>query len=112
MEVVPLYDPHYVPREGDLIVLEPSRRFFETQRFFDALGSSGMPHNEIRVAGVLASSVYRFDRSTEAARGLEEDSTVSQLHAAPVRFEPDAQQLYSSNTSGDVFWRIRRRHTQ
>jgi Dolichyl-phosphate-mannose-protein mannosyltransferase len=112
IDVVPLYDPHYVPRDGDLIVLEPSRRFFETQRFFDALGSSGMPHNEIRVAGVLASAVYRFDGSTAAARSLVEDSTVSQLGAAPVRFEPDAQQLYSSNTSGGVFWRIRRRHTQ
>jgi hypothetical protein len=112
IDVVPLYDPHYVPRDGDLIVLEPSRRFFETQRFFDALGSSGMPHNEIRVAGVLASAVYRFDRSTEAARSLAENSTVSQLHTAPVRFEPDAQQLYSSNTGGVVFWRIRGRHTQ
>jgi hypothetical protein len=112
MEVVPLYDPHYVAREGDLIVLEPSRRFFETQRFFDALGSSGMAHNEIRVAGVLASAVYRFDHPTEAARSLGEDSAVSRLHAVPVRLHSDAQPLYSKNTSGDAFWRIRRRHTQ
>jgi Dolichyl-phosphate-mannose-protein mannosyltransferase len=112
MEVVPLYDPHYVPRDGDLIVLEPSRRFFETQRFFDALESSGLPRSEIRVAGVLGSAVYRFDHSIEAARSLGESSTVSQLHAAPVRFEPDAQQLYSRNTSGNAFSRIPRRHTQ
>src|SRR5215468_6868706 len=40
MEVVPLYDRRYQPHEGDMIVLEPSRRFFETQRFFDTLGNS------------------------------------------------------------------------
>jgi Dolichyl-phosphate-mannose-protein mannosyltransferase len=112
IDVVPLYDPHYVPQDGDLIVLEPSRRFFETQRFFDALERSGMPHKEIRVAGVLASAVYRFDRSTEASRSLVEDSTVSQLHAAPVRVDPAAQQLYSQNTSRDAFSQLPRRQTQ
>ena len=46
LQIVPLYDTHYAPRDGDLIVLEPSRRFFETQRFFDALGNSGMSHSD------------------------------------------------------------------
>src|SRR5262244_2554743 len=40
LEIVPLYDRHYVPREGDMIILESSRRFFETQKFFDTLGRS------------------------------------------------------------------------
>ena len=62
--VVPLYDRHYVPREGDRIILEPSRRFFETQRFFDALEPSGMSRREVRVGPVLASTIYLFDSST------------------------------------------------
>jgi dolichyl-phosphate-mannose-protein mannosyltransferase len=62
--VVPLYDRHYVPREGDSIILEPSRRFFETQRFFDALEPSGMSRREVRVGPVLASTIYLFDSST------------------------------------------------
>ena len=47
--VLVLDDMHYAPQDGDLIVLDALCRFFETQRFFDALGSSGMPHSEIRV---------------------------------------------------------------
>ena len=43
LQIVPLYDTHYAPRDGDLIVLEPSRRFFETQRFFDVWETPGCP---------------------------------------------------------------------
>jgi hypothetical protein len=64
IEVVPLYDRHYVPREEDRIILEPSRRFFETQRFFEALEPSGMSRREVRVGPVLASTIYFFDSST------------------------------------------------
>ena len=64
IEVVPLYDRHYAPREGDRIILEPSRRFFETQRFFEALEPSGMSRREVRVGPVLASTIYFFDSST------------------------------------------------
>ena len=60
IQVVALYDPEYVPREGDVIVLEPSRRFVETQRFFDLLPESGLPHRAIRVGPVLASTIYAF----------------------------------------------------
>jgi hypothetical protein len=112
MEVVSLYDPHYVPQDGDLIVLEPSRRFFETQRFFDVLGNSGMSHSEIRVGPVLASTIYRFDHSAQAARSLEDDSTLTQLHGAPLRFDTDAQELDSRTTSGGAFSQPPRRRTQ
>jgi hypothetical protein len=78
IHVVPLYDLHYVPRDGDLIVLEPSRRFFETQRFFDALGNSGMSHREVRVGPVLASTIYRFDPSVSLQNGTQE-LTLTQL---------------------------------
>src|SRR5262249_40941034 len=63
LEIVPLYDRHYVPREGDMIILERSRRFFETQRFFDALRKSTMSRREVRVGPVLASTIYLFDSS-------------------------------------------------
>jgi hypothetical protein len=72
IEVVPLYDRHYVPREGDMIVLEPSRRFFETQRYFDALETSGMPRREVRVGPVLASTIYLLDSSTPQTTGQEQ----------------------------------------
>jgi hypothetical protein len=60
VHIVPLYDPGYVPQDGDLIVLEPSRRFLETQRYFDFLKGSDLPHRDIRVGPVVASTVYVF----------------------------------------------------
>ena len=98
VQIVPLYDTHYAPRDGDLIVLEPSRRFFETQRFFDALGNSGMPHSEIRVGPVSASTIYLFDRSVPGPKNGKEEFTLTQLRTAPPRFESDAQEPASTNT--------------
>src|SRR5215469_5505497 len=86
IEVVPLYDRHYVPREGDMIVLEPSRRFFETQRFFDTLENSGMSRRGVRVGPVLASTIYRFDSSTPPTTG-QEQSTLTQLRKPPSELE-------------------------
>jgi hypothetical protein len=109
IEVVSLYDPHYAPQDGDLIVLEPSRRFFETQRFFDVLGNSGMSHSDVRVGPVRASTIYRFDHS---ARSLQEDSTLTQLHGAPLRFDTEAQELDSRNPSSVAISQLPRRRTQ
>src|SRR5215469_13148653 len=61
--VVPLYDSRYSPTDGDCIILEPSRRFFETQRFFDVLAQSGLSHREVHVGPIMASTIYRVDRS-------------------------------------------------
>jgi len=61
IQVVPLYDPLYVPRKGDLIVLEPSRRFLETERFFNLLEQSGMSHRQVQVGPITASTIYRFE---------------------------------------------------
>jgi Dolichyl-phosphate-mannose-protein mannosyltransferase len=63
IQVLALYDSMYVPREGDVIVLEPSRRFMETQRFFDYLPASTSPNEEIRVGPVQASTIYLFQSS-------------------------------------------------
>jgi len=86
IEVVPLYDLDYVPREGDMIILEPSRRFFETQRFFDALEKSGMSRREVRVGPVLASTIYLFDSSTPQTNGRAR-WTLTQLQEPPSELE-------------------------
>jgi len=46
-----------------LIVLEPSRRFLETQHYFDFLTRSGMANQQIHVGPVLASTIYFFQDS-------------------------------------------------
>jgi len=112
LQIVPLYDPHYVPRDGDLIVLEPSRRFFETQRFFDALGNSGMPHSEIRVGPVLASTIYLFDPSVPGTKSGKEEFTLTQLRGAPPRFENNARETASTKTSRFGFSDLTRRLIQ
>jgi dolichyl-phosphate-mannose-protein mannosyltransferase len=112
IQIVPLYDTHYTPRDGDLIVLEPSRRFFETQRFFDVLESSGMPHSEIRVGPVLASTVYLFDPSAPTAKSGKEELALTQLQGAPPRFEKDAQETASTRTSRFGFSNLTRRLIQ
>jgi hypothetical protein len=86
IEVVPLYDRHYVPREGDMIVLEPSRRFFETQRYFDALETSGMPRRDVRVGPVLASTIYLLDSSTPQTTG-QEQWALTRLQKSPSELE-------------------------
>ena len=109
LRIVPLYDPHYAPRDGDLIVLEPSRRFFETQRFFDALENSGMPHGEIRVGPVLASTIYLFDPSAPGPKSGKEEFTLTQVQDAPSRFGNDARESTSTNTSRFGFSDLTRR---
>ncbi len=112
LQVVPLYDTHYAPRDGDLIVLEPSRRFFETQRFFDALGNSAMPHSEVRVGPVLASTIYLFDPSVPEPKSGTEEFTISQLRGAPPRFGTDSHETASRNTSRFAFSVLTRRLLQ
>ena len=92
IQIVPLYDAQYAPRNGDLVMLEPSRRFFETQRYFDLLKRSGMSHSDVRVGPVFASTIYLFDPSVPQPQNEQEHSTLSQLRGAPRRFENDAQE--------------------
>ena len=112
MQIVPLYDPHYTPRDGDLVILEPSRRFFETQRYFDALKNSGMSHSDIRVGPVLASTIYFFDTSVPEPNNAEENLTLSQLRGAPPRFDTDIQELDMRNTSNRALGQFSRRRPQ
>jgi hypothetical protein len=110
LEIVPLYDPHYTPRDGDLIVLEPSRRFFETQRYFDTLKRSVMSHSDVRVGPVLASTIYLFDPSVAEPKDAQEHLTLTQLRGAPPRLDADAPEPDATNrTSGDFPHFSRRR---
>jgi hypothetical protein len=77
IQIMALYDPAYVPQEGDVIVLEPARRFLETQRYFDMLRHSGMPNKQIRVGPVLASTIYLYQPSTPAEKGSEQQMILS-----------------------------------
>lgn len=99
MKVVPLYDPHYVPQDGDFIVLEPSRRFIETQRFFDVLGNSDMLHSEVRVGPVMASTIYLFDSSAQGTRSREGGSTLTRLYGSTPRFDTNTQKAESAGAT-------------
>ncbi|MGA9390917.1 MAG: hypothetical protein WBV69_10770, partial [Candidatus Sulfotelmatobacter sp.] len=112
IQIVPLYDAHYAPRNGDLVILEPSRRFFETQRYFDALKRSGMSHSDVRVGPVLASTIYLFDPSVPEPRNAQENLTLTQLRSAPPRFENHSQETASTNTSRFGFSHLTRRLSQ
>ncbi len=60
IQVIPLYDRGYTPQDGDLILAEDSRRYFETDRLLEQLRSSQMPHEDVKVGPVLATTIYRF----------------------------------------------------
>jgi hypothetical protein len=110
MKVMALYDPHYVPQDGDFIILEPSRRFLETQRFFDVLGNSAMSHSQVRVGPVRASTIYLFDSSLQGARSLQEDSTtLAQSHVAPPSRDAHAQDSASTNATSFALSDLTRR---
>ena len=99
IEVVPLYDPHYVPQNGDFIVLEPSRRFIETQRFFDVLGNSSMSHSEVRVGPVFASTIYLFDSSSFRTESSEGAPSLTHFHTSPSPIEASAHEAESARTT-------------
>jgi Dolichyl-phosphate-mannose-protein mannosyltransferase len=112
IQVVPLYDTHYAPRNGDLIILEPSRRFFETQRYFDTLRSSAMSHSDIRVGPVFASTVYLFDTSAPELKSTQEPFMLTQLRSARPRFDAGVQDPDTRITSGGAVAQISRRTMQ
>lgn len=112
IQVVPLYDAHYSPRNGDLIILEPSRRFLETQRYFDTLSHSGMSHSAVRVGPVFASTIYLFDPSVPEPRGTQEDLKFSQVRGVPPPFDSGVQKADLAAMISGPFSRLSRRHTQ
>jgi len=109
IQVVPLYDDRFVPRNGDLIVLEPARRFFETQHYFDSLKSSGMSHDEVHVGPMVASTIYAFDASALQPKTKQENLTLTQLQDMPHRLEAEARESDVTNIRSGNFSHSRRR---
>ena len=112
IQIVALYDARYAPRNGDLVILEPSRRFFETQRYFDALTRSGMSHTDIRVGPVLASTIYLFDSSVPEPRGAQPDVALTQLPRARFPFGRNVSESASTQVSRVGFSDLARRWIQ
>jgi hypothetical protein len=71
-----------------------------------------MPHSDIRVGPVLASTIYFFDTSVARQKSRKEEFTLTQLRNAPPRFENDTHETASTNTSRLGFSEITRRLLQ
>ena len=97
IHIKPLYNSRYAPSNGDLIVLEASRRFFETQKFFDTLPDSPMSHREVHVGPVVASTIYRFDGSV--AMPTAEQATVTQLRKSGSQFPTSTRRMEPAMTN-------------
>jgi hypothetical protein len=112
IRIIPLFDPLYAPRQGDLIVLEPSRRFFETQRFFDAIEQSGMSNHEIRVGPVLASTIYQFDSSMARQNSIREGVILSQSRQRQPSFNKKAPNFDWARVQSFSLWPLPARQKQ
>ena len=71
-----------------------------------------MHHSEIRVGPVLASTIYLFDPTVPGPKNGKEESTLTQLRAAPPSFENDAQKTASTKTIRVGFSNLTRRFMQ
>ena len=112
IQIMPLYDPNYVPREGDLIVLEPSRRFFETQRFFDTLTGSHASRSEIHVGPVWASTIFRFDSSVPQPGSTQQNAAVTPFQVGRPRLYGNVQESSSTEVNRVQFSDLARRLLQ
>ncbi len=55
-----LYDPHYLMRPGDLVLLQESRRYFETEELSQLVERRGRLLQEVKMGRVVTSRVYQF----------------------------------------------------
>ena len=55
-----LFDPKYVMRPGDFLLIQESRRYFETEDLFRQVQRHGHPLLVVTVAGAVTASIYRF----------------------------------------------------
>jgi len=60
LRVVPLFDPSYVPRTGDFLLLQDSRRYYETAELMDFLERHRRPVETSRIGGLVVAQVYLF----------------------------------------------------
>lgn len=55
-----LFDPQYVMHKGDFLLIQESRRYFETEDLFRQVERHGQALREVSVQGVVTSRIYRF----------------------------------------------------
>jgi 4-amino-4-deoxy-L-arabinose transferase-like glycosyltransferase len=55
-----MYDPRYLPRRGDFLLIQESRRYFETEDLFREVARTGRELREVGVEGVVTARIYRF----------------------------------------------------
>lgn len=55
-----LYAPGYVLRRGDFLLIQESRRYFETEDLFREVARRGQALREVSVQGVVTARIYRF----------------------------------------------------
>jgi Dolichyl-phosphate-mannose-protein mannosyltransferase len=60
LRIVPLFDPNYVPHRGDYLLVQDSRRYYETSDLLDLLERRERPVETTRIDGVVTAEVYRF----------------------------------------------------
>jgi hypothetical protein len=60
VQVRALFDPKYGMRPGDFLLLQESRRYFETEDLFREVRDHGPPLKEVTVAGLVTARIYRF----------------------------------------------------
>lgn len=60
LEIVPLFDPDYKIRSGDFLMVQESRRYFETDGLIDLVRKIRRPARVVRIDGLVTAEVYRF----------------------------------------------------
>jgi hypothetical protein len=60
LRIVPLFDPNYIPRRGDFVLVQDSRRYYETEGLIDLLERHRRPAETVSIGGLVAAQVYRF----------------------------------------------------
>ncbi len=55
-----LFDPRYVVHRGDFLLLQESRRYFETEELFREVEHRGEDLRDVSVQGVITARIYRF----------------------------------------------------
>jgi hypothetical protein len=60
LAIVPLFDPDYKIRSGDFLLLQESRRYFETDGLIDLVRKLRRPAKLVRIDGLVTAEVYRY----------------------------------------------------
>ncbi len=60
LKVMPLFDPNYKIAPGDFLLIQDSRRYFETTSLIDLIEKTRSPAYTRRIDGLVVAQIYRF----------------------------------------------------